>query len=86
MRNGRQRRGPILPSIPREWTFYAALVLAVGWLITQLYRVQVSEFSGYQEQAVENRTRLISEPAPRGFAMRPDHSGDEKPMRRRGAY
>ncbi|MBL8093506.1 MAG: penicillin-binding protein 2 [Anaerolineales bacterium] len=65
MRNGRNRR-PVLPTIPREWTFYGALVVAVLWLISQLYRVQVTEFSTYDSQAVENRTRSISEPAPRG--------------------
>ena len=66
MRNGRKPNRPTLPTIPREWTFYAALVLAIGWLISQLYRVQVDEFQSYNAQAVENRTRLISDPAPRG--------------------
>ena len=66
MRNGRKPNRPTLPTIPREWTFYAALVLAIGWLISQLYRVQVDDFQSYNAQAVENRTRLISDPAPRG--------------------
>jgi penicillin-binding protein 2 len=55
-----------VPNIPREWYFYGVLALALATIVFQLYRVQIEAYQNYLDQAVENRTRIIADPAPRG--------------------
>jgi penicillin-binding protein 2 len=50
----------------RVLLFYAALVVAVVVLITQLFKLQFLQQQTFAEQAYENRITRISDPAPRG--------------------
>lgn len=59
-----KRRLSLQPS--RLWLFYLALAAAVLWVMWGLFRLQIVEFSRYEDLAVENRITRISDPAPRG--------------------
>ncbi len=51
----------------RVWVMYAVLVTVVLTITSRLLRRQVLEYKSWQEQAVENYTTEISDPAPRGI-------------------
>lgn len=51
----------------RAWFLYGALALAVTLVLVRLFSLTVLEFDFRQAQSDENRTRELSDPAPRGI-------------------
>lgn len=50
----------------RLWSFYAALLAALVVFANKLIRLQVVEYGGYAEQALDNRQDIVNLPAQRG--------------------
>lgn len=51
----------------RAWFLYGALFLAVSLVVIRLFSLTVLEFDLRKAQSDDNRTRLMSDPAPRGI-------------------
>jgi penicillin-binding protein 2 len=51
----------------RAWFLYGALFLAAFLVVTRLFSLTVLEFDLRKAQSDDNRTRLMSDPAPRGI-------------------
>ena len=51
----------------RAWIFYGALSIAVFFVVAKLFSLTVLQFEDRMAQSDENRTRSISDPAPRGI-------------------
>ncbi len=55
------------PQAWRVWLVYVVIVAAVGVMVARLVSLQIIGRDGWVEQAVENYTSQISDPAPRGI-------------------